>query len=417
MIGAMARVRVFGSLVAAAATATVLAGIVAGPAGAASDAEQKIPSIELNGELSPAQADWIGHALGAAADAKDPFAIIRIDTPGGIDSSAQEIVDHIRSSPIPVVVYVYPPGASVADQGSSIVDAGDVAAMAPGTTIESDDNDLGENAALKQGRVDFIASDQDKLLEKLDGFEVNGPKPVTLSTAGDEIDDQAMTIPFQILEVLVNPNVAFLLLLIGILGIALEAFAPGTIIPGAIGAVALVLGLIGALQLPIAAVGAVLLIVGAALVIAETNVASAGVLGVLGVVAVIAGGLLIFDTGSDQIEVSPAFVIVVGAVLGLGTVWVGNKGLQARHRPVVTGREELLGAIATVRAPLDPTGQVFVQGALWEARVDPGVAPVETGYRVRVEEIDGLELAVTPLEDGPAERATGAVGSEAEGAS
>ena len=163
---------------AAVAAAAALLPIIAAalPSPAAAQAEQKVPSIELRGDLSPAQADWIGHALGDAADDGAPFAIIRLDTPGGIDSAAEEIVDQIRSAPIPVVVYVYPGGAEVKDQGASIVDAGDVAAMAPGTTLECEGNGLGENTALKQGRIEMIASDQEKLLEELDGYEVSGPK-------------------------------------------------------------------------------------------------------------------------------------------------------------------------------------------------------------------------------------------------
>jgi membrane-bound serine protease (ClpP class) len=277
---------------AAVAAAAALLPIIAAalPSPAAAQAEQKVPSIELRGDLSPAQADWIGHALGDAADAGAPFAIVRLDTPGGIDSAAEEIVDQIRSAPIPVVVYVYPGGAEVKDQGASIVDAGDVAAMAPGTTLESEGNGLGENTALKQGRIEMIASDQEKLLEELDGYEVSGPKSERLSTAGTEIDDQGMTIPFQLLEVLVDPNVVLLLLLIGILGLALEAFAPGTIIPAAVGAVALVLGLIG---------------------------------------------LLVFDAGSEASAISPALVIGVGATFALATVLAGRE-LRARRGPVPT---------------------------------------------------------------------------------
>lgn len=403
------------ALLAAVAAVAVLAAAL--PIGAAAQQEDAIPSIELSGELTPAQADWIGHAMTDAASENSEFAIIRLDTPGGLDSSAEEIVDTIRSASIPVVVYVYPGGAEVGEPGSAIVDAADVAAMAPGTTLEFEGNDLGENTALKQGRIDVIAADQETLLEKLDGYEVAGPKATTLSTAGAEIDDRSMSIPYQVMTVLVDPDVAYFLLLIGLLGLLLEAFAPGAIIPGSIGAVALVLGLIGAIQLPVTAVGVVLLIAGAALIVAEVNLPTAGVLGVLGVAALIGGGLLIFDTQTDQIEVSPPFVIVVGSVLGLATVFVGAKGLQARRRPVQTGVEELLGSVATVRSPLDPAGQVFVEGALWEARVDPASAPVEAGYRVRVEGIDGLELVVSPLEDGPLAPGGETVGSEPEGAS
>jgi membrane-bound serine protease (ClpP class) len=399
--------------------ATVAIGVLAAawPIGASAQQESQIPSIELRGELTPAQADWIGHALTDAAGDNAQFAIIRLDTPGGLDSSAGEIVDSIRSATIPVVVYVDPGGAEVGDPGSAIVDAADVAAMAPGTTLRFEGNDLGENTALKQGRIDMIASDQETLLEKLDGYEVAGPKATTLSTTTAEIDDRSMSIPYQLMSVLVEPNVVYFLLLVGLLGLLLEAFAPGTIIPGSIGAVALVLGLIGAIQLPVTAVGVVLLIAGVALILAEVNLPTAGVLGVLGVAALVGGGLLIFDTQTDQIEVSPPFVIVVGTVLGLATVFVGAKVLQARRRPVRTGVEELLGSVGTVRSPLDPAGQVFVDGALWEARVDPASAPIEAGYRVRVEAFDGLELVVSSLEDGPVAAGGETVGSEPEGAS
>jgi membrane-bound serine protease (ClpP class) len=406
--------RLRGTLTAALVAIAALAAVT--PA-AYAEQEAAIPSIELRGDLSPAEADWVGHALTDAAGEQAEFAIIRLDTPGGLDSAAEEIVDSMRSASIPVVVYVDPGGAKVGGPGSAIVDAADVAAMAPGTTLEFEGNGLGENTALKQGRIDMIASDQDTLLEKLDGYEVTGPKATTLSTAGTEIDDRSMTIPYQLMSVLVNPNVAYFLLLIGLLGLLLEAFAPGTIIPGSIGAVALVLGLIGAIQLPVAAVGVVLLVAGAALIVAEVNLPTAGVLGVLGVAALVGGGLLIFDTRTDQVEVSPPFVIAVGSLLGLATVFVGIKALQARGNPVRTGVEELLGSVATVRTPLDPAGQVFAEGALWEARVGSGSAPIGAGYRVRVEGIDGLELVVSPLEDGPVATGGETVGSEPEGAS
>lgn len=410
----MSSIRALPAAIAALALVALAAAVV--PLSAAGQQEDVIPSIELHGDLSPAEADWVGHALTDASGDHPEFVIIRLDTPGGLDSAAEEIVDDIRSAPMPIVVYVSPGGAEVRDPGSAIVDAADVAAMAPGTTLESEGNDLGENTAAKQGRIDMIAADQQTLLDKLDGYEVSGPKATTLSTTNAEIDDQSMTIPFQVMSVLVNPNVAYLLLLIGLLGLLLEAFAPGTIIPGAIGAVSLVLGVIGAIQLPVALVGVVLLVAGAALIIAEVNLPTAGVLGVLGVAALVGGGLLIFDTGTDQIEVSVPFVIVVGSVLGLATVFAGAKGLEARKRPVQTGVEELVGSIATARTPLDPGGQVFVEGALWEARVDPAFAPIEAGYRVRVEGIDGLELLVAPLEDGRPAIGSGTVGSESEGA-
>jgi membrane-bound serine protease (ClpP class) len=390
--------------------AVAAAMLTAGVAGGQSGTEAKVPSIEVSGDLNPAEADWVGHALGNAVDADAPFAIIRLDTPGGLESSAEEIVDSIRTAPIPIVVYVSPGGASALADGASIVDASDVAAMAPGTTLEVGGNEEGENTAQKRGRIQFIASDQEKLLQELNGYEVRGPKATTLETAQVEIDDEGMTLPYQVLDVLVNPNVAFLLLLIGLLGIALELFAPGTIIPGAVGVVALVLGIFGAVQLPVAALGVILLVAGIGLIIAESHLPTAGVLGVIGVVALAAGGLMIFDTDSDSFEVSTALVITVAGILGLATVFVGGKAVEARHRPVASGPEHLIGEIAIVRTDLDPVGQVYVEGALWRARVDPASEPIGTGYRVSVDELDGLTLVVSPAGEEPAEIPTEGAG-------
>ena len=326
----------------AAATVLVLLFALAAALAATASAqgEEKIPSIELRGDLTPAAAAWIDHALGSAADAGAPLAIIRLDTPGGLESAAEDIVDQIRTAPMPVVVYVFPGGAEVENRGAAIVDAADVAAMAPGTTLESEGNDLGENTALKQGRIDMIAADQDTLLAKLDGWEVAGPKEETLSTAGEEIDDRSMTTPFEVLGVLVNPDVAVLLIFAGLLGLALEAFAPGAIIPGVLGAVALILGVIGAVQLPVAALGVVLLVAASGLILAATRLRPTAVVGALGVAALIGGGLLLFDTDSDQIAVSPPFVVVAGATLGLATILVGDRVLGARRRPGIESGPE-----------------------------------------------------------------------------
>ncbi len=319
-----------------------LAGLVAAaPAASAQETTSTtVPSIELSGDISPATAGWIGTALSDAADENAPLAIIRLDTPGGLDTSMRDIVKDILAAPMPVVVYVFPGGAEVENRGAAIVDAADVAAMAPGTTLESEGNDIGENTALKQGRIDTLAADQETLLGKLDGWEVAGPKEETLSVAGEEIDDRSTTIPFQVLGVLVNPDVAVLLIFVGLLGLALEAFAPGTIIPGTLGAVALILGVIGAVQLPVAAIGVVLLVAAFGLILAATRMRPAAALGAFGVAALIGGGLLLFDTDSDQIAVSPAFVIAAGAVLGLATVLVGDRVLGPRRRPGIESEPE-----------------------------------------------------------------------------
>jgi len=304
--------------------------IPAVPAGA-QDEERPVPSIELRGALTPAAADWAGHALEQADADGAELAIVRLDSAGGIESAAREIVDHVRAATLPVVVYVGPGGAEATGRAASIVDAADVAAMAPGTSLDSEGNGLGENTALKQGRIDMIAADQDTLLDKLDGFRVEGPKAMTLSTSGVEIDDRNPTLPYQLAALLSNPNVAFLLLLVGILGLALEAFTPGAVIPGAIGAAALVLGVIGAVQLPLAAAGVALLAAGLVLLLAEARRPSGGLLGGFAVLALIGGGLLLFDTGTPLVAVSKPLVIAATAILGFAVVATGVRAVAARR--------------------------------------------------------------------------------------
>ena len=428
--------------------------------GIAQETATTIPSIELSGEISPATEAWIGRALDDAADDDAPLTIIRLDTPGGLDSSLREIVKDMLAAPMPVVVYVSPSGARAASAGVFITEAADVAAMAPETNIgsaspiTSSGEDIGDTLgrkitndaaafvralatshgrnpelaeemvreatnvtseeALEAGLIDLIATDQDDLLAQLDGFEVQGPKAATISTEGLEIEERDMPFQYDLLQFLVNPNVAFLLLLIGFVGLALEFFTPGTILPGSVGAVSLLLGVFGTVQLPVDAIGVVLLILGAGLIIAEAHLPTGGLLGVAGVAALIPGGLLLFDTGSDELAISPVLVVVVAVVFGGATVVVGQKALAARHRPVTTGEEDLLGSVGEVRHAIDPIGQVFIEGAIWRAR-SAEADPIGVGYRVRVEAIEGLTLLVSPLEAATADQIAEAAATEPEG--
>jgi membrane-bound serine protease (ClpP class) len=417
-----------------------------------------VPSIELSGEISPATEAWVGHALDDAAGEDAPLVIIRIDTPGGLDSSMREIVKDILAAPMPVVAYVSPNGARAASAGVFITQAADVAAMAPDTNIgsaspiESNGSDIGgtlgrkitndasafvralaqthgrnpqlaermvreatnvtAQEALDAGLIDLIASDQQDRLSQLDGFQVKGPKAGTIDTTGLSIDERDMPFQYDLLQILVNPNVAFLLLLVGFVGIALEFFSPGTIIPGAVGVVSLILGLFGTVQLPVAAIGVVLLILAAGLIIAEAHLPTGGLLGLLGVGALIAGGLLLFDTGGEGPGISPVLVVLVALALGGSLIFIGQRALAARREPFKAGREELVGEIAQVRKRIDPIGQVFVEGALWRARATDPDEPIEAGYRVRVESVDGLTLTVAPVGAAQPEAVAENVGSE-----
>lgn len=425
------------------------AGLTLLPAVSFGQTSSTVPSIELNGSIDPATEKWIGSALDQAADDGAPLAIIRIDTPGGLEDSMRAIVQDIIDAPMPVVVYVSPNGARAASAGAFITEAADVAAMAPQTNIgsasavTSTGGDIGGTLGLKiendaaafiralaqsHGRdgevparmvtdaenftatealdanaIDLIASDQADLLTELDGFQVKGPKATTLHTAGLQIDDRDLPFTYQLLELLVNPTIAYLLLLVGLIGIVIEIISPGLIFPGLIGAVSLLLGAYGSAQLPVTAIGIGLLVLGVGLLIAEAHLPTHGLLGVVGVIALAVSGLLLFNTQSDQFEVSAPVVIVIAVLLGAGLAFVVKKAVEARGEPVRTGVEELVGAIGTVRMALDPVGQIFVSGALWRAKLAEGASEAdaatvrERGARVRVEAVEGLTLRVRPL--------------------
>ena len=424
-----------------------LAAIAVGSAlpAAAQDESDLAVSIELPGTIDPATEKWIGSALDDAADDGARLAIIRIDTPGGLDSSLREIVKDEIAAPMPVVAYVSPDGARAASAGLFVVEGADVAAMAPqtnigsaspisvtggdigdvlGRKIENDaaayvralaevhgrNPDLAEDMvrdavnvtaeeALDAGLIDIVAANQDDLLAQLDGFEVKGPKAQTLDTDGLVIDERDMPFQYELLQILVNPNVAYLLLLAGVLGLAIELFSPGLILPGAFGAISLILGLYGTAQLPVTAAGVALLVLGIGLIIAEAHLPTHGILGFAGIVALAVSGLILFDTDSEGFEISAPLVIGVAVGFGLLLVIAVGKVVEARKAPVRTGHEELVGAEGDVRVPIDPIGQIFVYGALWRAEPADGAdgGPIPPGVRVRVESVDGLTLKVRPL--------------------
>jgi membrane-bound serine protease (ClpP class) len=257
--------------------------------------------------------------------------------------------------------------------------------------------------ALDAGAIDLVAGSEHELLGELDGFRVQGPKETVLDTAGLEIDERQMPFQYELLALLVNPTIAYLLLLLGLVGIAIEIFSPGLIVPGLVGAVSFLLGAFGSAQLPVTAAGIALLVVGLALIVAESQLPTHGLLGVVGVIALAVSGLLLFDTGSDAFEVSAPVVIVVALLIGGGLAFAIKKAADARGQPVRAGPEQLVGTSGEVRQPLSPIGQIYVAGALWRATVADDVAPAdadrvrERGAKVRVEAVEGLTLRVRPL--------------------
>src|SRR5215218_4810191 len=403
-------------------------------------------STQIQATLDPTTEKWMGSALDDAANQDAKLVIIRLDTPGGLSDSMRSIIQDMAAAPMPVVVYVSPNGARAASAGAYITEAADVAAMAPETNIGSatpiaigptgGSEDLsrkikndaaasmralaaahGRNAHLAQllvtqaknltapeakrdGLIDVIAPSQESLLKKLDGFHVQGPNKQVLDTAGLQIENHDMPFTYELLEILVNPNIAYLLILLGLIGLGIEVFSPGLIAPGTIGVISLLLGLYGSAQLPVTLTGVILLVFGIAMIIAEAHLPTHGILGASGVAALIASGLLLYDTNTSAFEISPVVVVIVGLILGGSLAFAVERAVRARRQPKRTGWEEMLGAIGEVREPLDPVGQIFVEGALWRAELRPANGDrrrLERGSRVRVESVEGLTLHVSPV--------------------
>jgi membrane-bound serine protease (ClpP class) len=441
-----ARLAILAALVFSGAAAAFAPAAIVGAAdatnGSAATQSPFAYSFELSGEISPATAAWAEHALDEAADKNAEVAIIRLDTPGGLVDSLREIVSDVLAAPMPVLVYVSPNGARAASAGVYITQASDLAAMAPQTNIGSatpisvgpgSENEvlgrkitndaaaymralasshgrnpeLGERMvrgavnvtareALRANFIDLIAPSEPAVLEEADGFRVRGPKAQVLHTAGLRISDHDTPLRYRLLELIVNPTIAYLLLAAGLIGLAIELFSPGAIVPGVVGLISLLLGLYGTAQLPVTFAGIALLLVAIALFVAEAHVNSNGVLGAGGIVALVFSGLLLFDTGGGGSGVAAPAAIAIGLVLGALLLFVIQRAARARSEPVRTGHEELVGEIAEVRSPLDPEGQVFVSGALWRARVGGDDGPIPTGGRVRVDAVEGLTLVVSP---------------------
>jgi membrane-bound serine protease (ClpP class) len=422
----------------------VLVVLAASPAHARQSAPVAV-SIELTGTIDPATSAWVTDALKDAANRRARVVILRLDTPGGLDASMREIVRALLAAPMPTVVYVSPEGARAASAGLFITLAGDVAAMAPRTNIgaatpvalggDQSENEVlgrkvrndaaayvralaegrGRNAdlaermvrdavsvsaerALERNLIEAIAPSERELLERIHGRSLPAPRDgERLATADLAVERRGMPLRYEVQQLLVNPTMAYLLLLGGMLLTGFEILSPGLVGPGLFGAVALILGLYGTAQLPVNAAGVLLLLLGLGFLAAETQVAGFGVLGAAGAASLAGAGLLIFDTDSEALSVSVPLAVGVGVSFAALSLFAASKALAARAAPVRGGAADLVGATGTVRAPLEPVGQVYVDGGLWRARAED---PLPAGTKVAVEDVDGLTLTVRPLSHG-----------------
>jgi membrane-bound serine protease (ClpP class) len=418
-----------------------LAGAVAMPASAHG---ARVDVLTLEGVISPVSVRLVESAIERARAQGAQALVIRLDTPGGLERSMRSIAQRILNAEVPVVVYVAPTGARAASAGTFITLAGHVAAMAPATNIgaahpvavgggsadkesvrkiENDAAAFIRSLALERGRnadwaekavresvsvterealklrvIDLIAESVPDLLEKLDGRVVKTSRgPVTLATRGAVVVPVEVGLRDRFLNVITDPNVAYILMMLGVLGLFFELSNPGVIVPGIIGGISLILAFYAFQSLPINFAGLLLILLGIVLLIAEIKIVSHGVLAIGGVIAMALGSLLLFDTPELGFRLSPwLLVATVGGVAAAFLITMAA-GARALRRPPMLGARGMIGATGVARGPLAPEGQVHVGGELWRAIAEGG--SVEDGRPVRVVGVEGLTLRVVKVEN------------------
>lgn len=407
---------------------------------------KKVHLVVIDGVINPATADFLRESILKAQGEGAAALVLQLDTPGGLLDSTKEIVKDLLGAPLPVLVYVAPSGGGAVSAGVFITMAGTIAAMAPGTNIgaahpvSAQGEDIGgdmrekvENSAvslsrsiaqergrniewaekavresvsiteveaLELGVIDLVADDVADLLRKASGRTVRlGQAEVTLALGGAEVVPQEMRLKHAILNVIAHPNVAYLLMMAGFLGLYVEFTNPGLLFPGVAGGICLLLALTAFQVLPINYGGIALILLGIALLVAELFLPSFGILGIGGLVAFVLGSLLLFDTPESQLAVDPMLVYAAAATFGTFTLIVGWLVVRTQRRPAVLGREGLLGLTAEVRQAIPGgarAGKVFVHGEYWNARAESAIA---AGEAVRITAVDGMLLTVAPASE------------------
>jgi membrane-bound serine protease (ClpP class) len=414
--------------------AAALAFVVLVPARSQAD----IPIVELDGVVHAVSAAHVVQAIERADAEAAPLLVIRIDTPGGLDSSMRQIIDKMLNCRTPVAVFVSPSGAQAASAGFIIMVSADLAAMSPGTStgaahpvaglgqmdevmskkvtsamaayIRSKAERRGRNVemaekavvesksftekeALELNLIDLVATDVDDLLKKLEGREVvrfDGSK-VTLHLQGQRTFLVRMDWRQAILSTIARPEILFLLLLGALAGLGAEISHPGLIFPGIIGTLCLILFLFASQIIPVSSAGVLLILLAIALFAAEVKVASYGLLTVGGLVAMILGAMMLVDSPLPELRVNPWTLLPVILVFALFTIALVRLVLQAQRRTARTGREGLVAQRGQAASEIAPEGWVIVQGERWRARARDRVA---SGDPVVVESVDGLVLQV-----------------------
>jgi len=411
------------------------------PAGApAAVADSPVVLATYDGVINPVTAEYLHDALAFAESERAQAVIVKLDTPGGLDTSMRLIIKDITGASFPVIVYVAPSGGRAASAGVFITLAAQIAAMAPGTNIgaahpvamgggemdatmkEKVENDSvayiksiaeqrGRNAAwaeeavrksvsatekeaLEKKIIDLVADDLPSLLAKVDGRTVAlAGGSATLHTKGAAVLEFPMGLRLELLKALSDPNIAYVLMSIGMIGLLAELYNPGAILPGIVGAISLILAFYSFQSLPVNYAGVLLILLGIVLFVLEISVTSYGLLAIGGVISMTLGSLMLMKAEAPFLQISLSVILPVVISTAAFSLFVLGMGVRAMRRPALTGSEGMIGLVGIARTPVAPQGRIQVRGELWDAISEE---PLQPGDAAEVTRLDGLTLHVKP---------------------
>ena len=403
--------------------------------------------VKISGSINPAVAEYISHEISQANADQEALIVLHMDTPGGLDTSMRQIIKKIQGSQVPVASFVAPSGSRAASAGTFITIASHIAAMAPGTNIgaahpvnmmggggESEQaktmehkvvNDaaayirslaqlrnrnehwaelavvksvsISAEEAMRLNVIDLVAADVKALVLAVDGREVQvASGSVTLKTGNLQIVYHEMNPRQKFLDIISSANVAYILMMIGMVGLYFELSNPGLVLPGVIGAISLILALYAMQTLPINYAGLLLILFGVILFIAEISIMSYGLLSVSGVISLFLGSTMLIDSDDPALQISRAILyptLGLTVVLSVGIVVLATR---TRNLKKLGGMDGMIGETGLVKDALNPVGRVHVHGELWEAEAE---GPVAEGETVRVDSVAGLKIKVSPVEN------------------
>jgi len=422
-------------------------GVVLGTTRAAAQGPAPVLLLQARGVVDPIMAQYLTRGIAVAEARQARLVVIQLDTPGGLDTSMRAIVQSILSSRVPVAVYVEPPGARAASAGLFLAMAGHVAAMAPGTNsgaahpvgghgeelgktiAEKAANDaaaLARSLASQRGRgvewaekavresasytdrealehklIDLVVNDRDELLKALNGRVIKrfDGREEKLVLDAPEVVEVGPSQADKLLSAIAHPNIAYLLLLAGIVGIYFELSHPGAIFPGVLGGISILLALFALSVLPVNYVGIMLIVLAIGFFIAEVKVTSYGLLTVAGLISFVIGSLMLIDSEIPALRVGLEVVLPAALMVAVIVIFLLTRVLRVHREVPLTGAEGIAGEVADVVVALTPHGKVFVHGEYWDA---VGTAELPAGSHARVVRIEGKILVVEPLEDAAA---------------